>query len=91
MNHPLFDNITETQWLKIIYSYLNHIVDPQPSIPLDYLESLHVTDLDAITPDMFTFPEYDDDYVRDLLDALNVIILRREKEDEENNIEPLNL
>jgi hypothetical protein len=77
----IFKNITETQWLKIIDSYLNHVVNPQPSIPLDYLESLEVTDLDAVSPHMFEMPVYDNDYVNDLSDALNAIILRREAED----------
>jgi hypothetical protein len=77
----VFNHITETQWLKIIYSYLNHQIDPQPTIPLDYLESLDVTDLDAVTPDMFEVQKYDDEYVMDLLDALHLIILRREEED----------
>jgi hypothetical protein len=77
----IFENITETQWLKIIDSYLRHVVNPQPSIPLDYLESLEVTDLDAISPHMFEMPVYDNDYVNDLSDALNAIILKREAED----------
>jgi hypothetical protein len=77
----MFENITETQWLKIIDSYLNHVVDPQPSIPLDYLESLEVTDLDAVSPHMFEIPVYDNDYVNDLSDALHAIILKREAED----------
>ena len=80
MNH-LFDHITETQWLKIIYSYIKHQIDPQPTIPLDYFESLNVTDLDAVTPDMFTIEEYSEEEVKNLLEALNVIILRREEED----------
>jgi len=72
--------ITETQWLKIIYSYVRHQIDPQPSIALDALESLNIEDLDAITPDMFEIHEYSKEYVQDMLEALNLIILKKEED-----------
>ena len=74
--------ISDKLWLQIIYSYLKHQIDPQPSIPLDYLESLNVDDLDAITPDMFEVAEYTDENVKSMLEALNLIILKLEKEED---------
>jgi hypothetical protein len=73
--------MTDKLWLQVIYSYLKHQIDPQPSIPLDYLESLNVDDLDAITPDMFEVAEYTDENVKSMLEALNLIILKLEKEE----------
>lgn len=73
--------ITETQWLKIIYSYIKHQIDPQPSIPLDHLSSLNIEDLNAITPDMFEVKEYTEEDVKDMLEALSLIIHKQEKED----------
>lgn len=70
--------ITDREWLKIIYSYLRHQVDPQPSIPLDHLESLNIEDLHAITPDMFEMKTYTKEDVKDLLDALSTIIHKME-------------
>ena len=76
----LFEYISEDNWLKIIYSYIQHQISPQPSIPLDYLESLDVTDLDAVTPDMFTIHEYEKEDVERMLEALNLIILKKEQD-----------
>lgn len=73
--------MTDKLWLQLIYSYLRHQIDPQPSIPLDYLESLNIDDLDAITPDMFEVAEYTDENVKSMLEALNLIILKLEKEE----------
>jgi hypothetical protein len=80
MNHPLFENINEREWLSIIYSYLNHQINPQPSIPLDHLESLNIEDLDAVTEDMFEVYEYTEDEVKDMMAALSLIIHKKEKE-----------
>jgi hypothetical protein len=80
MDNYLFDNIDEIGWLKIIHSYINHQIDPQPSIPLDYLESLHVTDINAITPDMFEIYKYEKEQVERMLQALSIIIYKKEKE-----------
>ena len=73
--------MTETLWLKVIYSYLRHQIDPQPTIPLDHLESLNIEDLDAITPDMFEIREYTKEDVEDMLEALNSIILKKEEDE----------
>lgn len=56
--------ITERQWLKIIYSYIQHQINPQSSIPLDHLSSLNIEDLNAITPDMFEIHEYTEEEVK---------------------------
>jgi hypothetical protein len=82
----LFENITETQWLKIIYCYIQHQINPQPSIPLDYLESLNIEDLHAITPDMFEMHEYTEEDVKQLLEVLSIIIHKREKKEENEKI-----
>ena len=81
MSH-LFDHITETGWLKIISSYINHQIDPQLTIPLEYLEHLDVTDLDAVTPDMFEIREYTKEDLEHMAEALSVIITKREEQDE---------
>jgi len=73
--------MTDKLWLQVIYSYLKHQINPQPSIPLDYLESLNVEDLDAITPDMFEVAEYTDENVKSMLEALNLIILKLEEKE----------
>ena len=73
--------ITDKQWLQIIFSYLKHQIDPQPSIPLNNLESLNIEDLDAITPDMFEIHEYTKEDIEDMIRALNLIILKKEQED----------
>jgi hypothetical protein len=80
MNHYLFDHIDELGWLKIIHTYIDDQIDPQPSIPLDYLESLHINDIDAITPDMFEIYEYEKEQVERMLEALSIIIHKKEKE-----------
>lgn len=74
--------MTDKLWLQVIFSYLQNQINPQPSIPLDYLESLNVDDLDAITPDMFEVAEYTDENVKSMLEALNLIILKLEKEED---------
>ena len=73
-------HISEIQWFQIIFSYLRHQIDPQPSMPLDNLESLNIEDLDAITPDMFKTSEYTTEDIEDMLAALNLIILKKEEE-----------
>jgi hypothetical protein len=75
-------HVTDEQWLLIISSYLRHQIDPQPSIPLDYLESLDVTDLDAITPDMFEMKEYTREEIEDMLEALRLIIIDMENKEQ---------
>jgi hypothetical protein len=71
-------HISEIQWLQIIFSYLRHQIDPQPTIPLDHLESLNIEDLSAITPDMFEIRKYTKEDVEDMIEALNLIILKYE-------------
>jgi hypothetical protein len=80
MNHYLFDHIDELAWLKIIHTYINDQIDPQPSIPLDYLKGLDVTDIDAITPDMFEYDQYNKDQLKNMLTVLSLIIHKKEKE-----------
>jgi hypothetical protein len=73
-------DISEIQWLQVIFSYLKHQINPQPSIRFDYLESLNIEDLSAITPDMFEIREYTKEDVQDMLEALNLIIQKKEED-----------
>lgn len=73
--------MTDKLWLQVIYSYLKHQINPQPSIPLDYLESLNVEDLDAITPDMFEYASYTEDNVKSMIEALSLMIHKQEDEE----------
>ena len=70
--------MTDKLWLQVIYSYLKHQINPQKSIPLDYLSSLHVEDLDAVTEDMFEYATYTEDNVKSMLEALSLIIHKEE-------------
>lgn len=68
--------ITKRDWnyLRLVGSYLRNQVDPQKCIPLDYLASLNVEDLDAITEDMFEYPTYTEENIRDMIKGVNKIL-----------------
>ena len=68
--------------LQAIHSYISHQIDPQKTIPLDYLESLEITDLDAVTEDMFEIYEYSKEEVEFLLKELSKYIIKLEKLEE---------
>ena len=84
---PKFDRtgISDKQQLQIIYCYLRHQIDPQKTIPLDYLENLHVEDIDAITEDMFEIHEYSKDEIESMIEGLNEIIIKLEKDEQQGN------
>lgn len=73
--------MTDKIWLQVVYSYLKHQIDPQKSIPLDYLSSLNVEDLDAVTEDMFEDTSYTKEDVEHMLEELSLIIHKQEDEE----------
>lgn len=81
MNH-LFDQITETQWLKVIQSYIDQTITPVYTLESDdIIDGLEVEDIHLIPKNLFKKEEYDEEYVKKLSAALSVIITRREEED----------
>ena len=74
--------ITDKQHLQIIFSYLQHQIKPQKSIPLDYLATLNISDIDAISEDMFEETVYTKDDLKFMVKALNKIIIKMEKDDQ---------
>jgi hypothetical protein len=72
-------NDEELSWLKVIFSYIMNQIEPQKSIPLDHLKSLNITDLDAITEDMFEEIVYTKDDLQAMRKALNDIIIKFEQ------------
>jgi len=71
--------------LKVVYSYVSHQIDPQKSIPLDYLESLNISDIDSISEDMFEETVYSKEDVKYMLRELSKIIIKMEKDEERIN------
>jgi hypothetical protein len=65
--------------LKIVYSYVSHQIDPQKSIPLDYLAGLNISDIDAISEDMFEETVYTKEDVKFMLKELSKVIIKLEK------------
>jgi hypothetical protein len=65
--------------LKVVYSYVSHQINPQKSIPLDYLTSLNITDIDAISEDMFEETVYTKEDVKFMLKELSKVITKMEK------------
>ena len=67
--------------LKVVYSYVSNQINPQKSIPLDYLASLNITDIDAISEDMFEETVYTKEDVKFMLKELSKIIIKMEKDE----------
>ena len=65
--------------LKVVYSYVSHQINPQKSIPLDYLAGLNITDIDAISEDMFEETVYSKEDVKFMLKELSKVITKMEK------------
>jgi hypothetical protein len=65
--------------LKVVHSYVSHQINPQKSIPLDYLASLNITDIDAISEDMFEETVYSKEDVKFMLKELSKVITKMEK------------
>tara|TARA_R110000868_G_scaffold120056_1_gene318820 strand:- start:257 stop:481 length:225 start_codon:yes stop_codon:yes gene_type:complete len=73
--------MTEIETLKVIYCYVNHQINPQKSIPLDYLTSLNISDIDTISEDMFEETVYSKEDVKFMLKELNNVIIKMEKDE----------
>ena len=73
--------MTEIETLKVVYCYVSHQIDPQKSIPLDYLESLNISDIDTISEDMFEETVYSKEDVKFMLKELNNVIIKMEKDE----------
>ena len=71
--------------LKVVHCYVSHQINPQKSIPLDYLESLNIEDVDSITEDMFEEIVYSEEDVKYMLKELSKIIIKMEKDEERIN------
>lgn len=74
--------MTDLETLKIVYCYVRHQIDPQKSIPLDYLKSLNVDDIDAISEDMFEEHVYTKEHVELMLNELSKLITKLEKNEQ---------
>jgi hypothetical protein len=73
--------LSDKHQLQIIFCYLQHQINPQKTIPLDYLENLHVGDIDAITEDMFEMHEYSKKEIESMIEGLHEIIIKLEKDE----------
>lgn len=74
--------LTETQWLKVIYSYVSQTIDPIYILESeDDIDGLEVEDIPLIPQNLFKKEKYDKEYVITLLSALSEIIIKREEED----------
>lgn len=72
--------MTDCQVLKCCHGYIESQINPQKSIPLDYLDSLNVDDIDAISKEMFEDYVYSKTEVKYLLKRLSTIIKKLEKD-----------
>jgi hypothetical protein len=74
--------LTETQWLKVIHSYVSQTIDPIYILESeDDIDGLEVEDIPLIPQNLFKKEKYDKEYVITLLSALSEIIIKREEED----------
>jgi hypothetical protein len=66
--------------LKIVSSYLCHVIDPQPSIDLNDLAHLDPQDLIdyKIPEELFTMIEYTVDDIKTMRDLLSTVIVKME-------------
>ncbi len=74
--------LTETQWLKVIHSYVSQTIDPIYILESeDDIDGLEVEDIPLIPQNLFKKEKYDKEYVITLLSALSEIIIKRVEED----------
>lgn len=68
--------MTDRIVLSLVFSYLRHVIDPQPSIDLNDLANLHPTDLIdyEIPKELFTVMEYSKADLKHLADLLSEVI-----------------
>jgi hypothetical protein len=77
---PEENQMTDMVILKIVSSYLTHLLDPQPSIDLSDLAHLEPQDLIGyeIPEELFTMPEYTLDDIKNMRDLLSSVIVKME-------------
>lgn len=73
--------LTDRMVLALVSSYLHHVIDPQPSIDLNDLATLHPSDLVdyEIPKELFTMTEYSKEHIQHLADLLSEVIRKMEK------------
>jgi len=73
--------LTDRMVLTLVSSYLHNVIDPQPSIDLNDLATLHPSDLVdyEIPKELFTMTEYSKEYIQHLADLLSEVIRKMEK------------
>jgi hypothetical protein len=73
--------LTDRMVLALVSSYLHHVIDPQPSIDLNDLATLHPSDLVdyEIPKELFTMMEYSKEHIQHLADLLSEVIRKMEK------------
>lgn len=77
---PEENQMTDMVILKIVSSYLTHLLDPQPSIDLSDLAHLEPQDLIGyeIPEELFTMPEYTLDDIKNMRNLLSSVIIKME-------------
>lgn len=80
------NQMTDIQALKVISSYLTHLIDPQPSINLMDLSHLHPEDLVdyEIPKELFSIHEYTLDEIQDMRVMLSSVIVKMENKEIDN-------
>jgi hypothetical protein len=73
--------LTDRMVLALVSSYLHNVIDPQPSIDLNDLATLHPSDLVdyEIPKELFTMTEYSKEHIQHLADLLSEVIRKMEK------------
>lgn len=80
--HPF----TDIMVMKVVASYLQHVIDPQPSIDLNDLAHLDIEDLInyEIPKELFTIHEYTKDDIKHMMLMLSKIIRKMEDNEIDN-------
>ena len=83
---PEQNQMTDIVILKIVSSYLTHLLDPQPSIDLNDLAHLEPQDLSnyEIPEELFSVVEYSKADLEHLADLLSEVIQKMEDRKIEN-------
>jgi hypothetical protein len=73
--------LTDRMVLALVSYYLHNVIDPQPSIDLNDLATLHPSDLVdyEIPKELFTMTEYSKEHIQHLADLLSEVIRKMEK------------
>jgi hypothetical protein len=81
-SNNLYENLTETQCLKLVQSYINQTIEPVYILEDDVeLDGLEVEDVHLIPRELFKKDEWNKEQIKELSAVLSRIITRREEED----------